>query len=314
MGLHLPLSLGIRLEMLPDYEPHKFADNIYKHKTAHAVAGPADWSNFLENNKVSKRDYSFLKTLGSGSDKIDTTKRHEIDKILSNCGVKFGVMEGYGMSEVGSAAVTNLPKYIVDDSVGIPLTKMNISIVDENNNELTYNETGEICFSGETMMKEYLNNVEETQNIITIGSDGRRWLHSGDIGYMDENGNIFLQGRIKRIIVRYDGFKIFPLEVENIIMKSGVVENCCVVGIPNKEKGSGAMPVAAVVLKENYNNIEYCISCINNICNEQLTERYRPTDIMILDELPLTDVGKVDYRKLTNDISCKSNKSKTLKK
>lgn len=302
MGLNLPLALGIRLEMIPDYDPTKFADNVYKYKTAHVVVGPADWSNILENEKVSKRDYSFLKTLGSGSDKIPTEKRHEIDKILAQAGAKRGVMEGYGMSEVGSAAVTNLPDFITDDSVGIPLTKMCVGIFDERQNELPYNTTGEICFSGETVMKEYLFNPEATEEITFIGPDGKRWLRSGDIGYMNEKGNLFLQGRIKRIIVRFDGIKVFPNDLEKVISKHPAVNECCVVGIPNEEKGCGAIPVATIVLNDEYlDDQEKYISEIKEICKEELGEKYQPQDFCIVNELPLTDVGKIDYRKIERE-------------
>lgn len=295
MAIHLPLSLGIQLEMLPDYNPEKFADNIYKHKTNHAVAGPADWSSFLENEKVSKRDYSFLKTLGSGSDKIDTEKRHKIDEKLKR---KFGVMEGYGMTEVGSAAVTNLPEYIVDDSVGIPLSKIIVGIFSpDTGEELGYGQTGEICFNGLTMMKEYFNNPDATSETIREHSDGTKWIHSGDIGYMDENGNVFLQGRIKRIIVRHDGIKIFPTDIEKVISKLPFVLDCCVVGIPDDEHGYGFIPVANVVLNGNCNSEELIAEILTN-CQSQLGEKYLPKKILIVDELPLTDVGKVNYRKL----------------
>ena len=301
MALHLPLSMGVRLEMLPDYQPEKFADNIYKHKTAHAVAGPADWNNFLSSPKIAKRDYSFLVTMGSGSDKIDTQVRHRIDEVLAKTGSKNHVFEGYGMSEVGSAAVTNLPNYVVDDSVGIPLSKMNVMIYDnENDCELPYGSVGEICLSGETMMQKYYDNPEATLQTMKKHSDGKYWVHSGDYGYVDENGNVFLKGRIKRIIVSHEGFKISPLDIENVLMNTGLISDCCVVGAKDVEAGYGAVPIANVVLNDNVScdDVDLIIKELNEACSESLTERYRPKQIMIRDSIPLTDVGKKDYRAL----------------
>lgn len=299
MDLHLPLSMGVTLEMLPTYEPEKFADNIYKHKTAHAVAGPADWNSFLTNPKVTKRDYSFLVTMGSGSDKIDTQKRHEIDATLAKAGCKYRVFEGYGMTEVGSAAVTNLPYHIVDDSVGVPLSKMSIMIYDNDMEcELPYGEIGEICISGETMMKEYYNNPEETANVIRLHPDGKYWVHSGDLGYINKDGNLFLKGRIKRVIVNHQGFKIVPTDIEKILMSSELVNSCCVVGIKDVENGYGSIAVANVVLNQNVIDDDSIIQRLMRLCQEHIGERYRPKKIIIRDSLPLTDAGKIDYRSL----------------
>ena len=315
MSLHLPLSLNVTLEMIPNYEPNKFADNIYKHKTAHAVAGPADWNNFLECKKVLKRDYSFLVTMGSGSDKIDTDVRHRIDNVLAHSGCNHRIFEGYGMTEVGSAAVTNLPYHIVDDSVGVPLTNMTLMIYDNDANcELEYGKIGEICLSGDTMMKGYYKNDEATMETIKIHSDGTKWVHTGDLGYVDKNGNLFLKGRIKRIIVSHEGFKISPLDIEKVLMKTGIVSNCCVVGVNDEEHGRGAFPVANVVLNSNIvDDDDIIIKKLMDYCKESLSEdRYIPKKIIIRKELPLTDVGKVDYRKL--ETLCKNDEKSKVKR
>lgn len=316
MAIHLPLSLGLRIEMLPDYKPEKFAENVYKHKTAHAVAGPADWNNFLEDKNASKRDYSFLSTLGSGSDKISTKKRKTIDKILENAGCKNKIIEGYGMTEVGSAAVTNIQSHIVDESVGIPLPKMCVQIYDnELETECQYNEQGEICFHGDTMMKAYFNNPTATENTMKLHSDGKYWIHSGDIGYMDPNGNIFLQGRIKRLILRHDGIKISPYDIEKIVLEVDGVKDCCTVAIDDLEHGYGSVPGISVVIKEEFKpETEEILDKINNKCNNELSEKYLPKQIRTVDELPLTPVGKIDYRQLEKESNAIQKQNKVLKK
>lgn len=304
MAIHVPLSMGVTLQMLPYYQPEKFAANIAKYKIQHAVAGPADWYNILSDPKVPKRDYSNLISMGSGSDKIDTLKRHEIDQRLHDAGCRHHIFEGYGMTEVGSAAVTNLPYHIVDDSVGVPLCKMNVMIYDnENDCELPYGEVGEICFSGGTMMKEYFKNPEATEHTIRL-HDGKYWVHSGDLGYMNPDGNIFLKGRIKRIIIRHDGIKISPLDLENVIMASGLVDNCCVVGVPDLEHGRGSIPIANIVEKEDSSmSEEELIQKIHDACKKGLGDNYLPKKVVIRESLPLTPVGKVDYRSLEKTCS-----------
>lgn len=314
MSLHLPLSLGVSLYMLPEYSPDKFADNLYKYRIEHAVAGPADWNNILNNKKVSKRDYSFLITMGSGSDKINTQTRHQIDEKLAKAGCKNRVFEGYGMTEVGSAAVTNLPYYIVDDSVGIPLPKMSMMIYDNDEDcELPYGQIGEVCLTGETIMKEYYKNPEATSYTMRLHDDGKYWIHSGDYGYINSDGNLFLKGRLKRVIVNNEGFKISPSDIENVLFESGIVSNCCVVGVKDVENGYGAIPIANVVINDDIvEDDEVIIKQLEDKCNEFLTERYRPKKIFIRKELPMTDVGKIDFRALES--ICESDVNGTVKK
>ena len=314
MAIHLPLSYSLRIEMLPNYEPDKFARNIYKLKTKHALAGPADWNNFLVDKKVPKRKYDFITTLGSGSDKLSEESKEDINELLASRGCTAKILEGYGMTEVGSAAVTNLPNHIVPNSVGVPLPKVIVGIFDEETNEeKKYNEIGEICFQGPTMMKGYYNNTEATNETIKKHEDSTLWLHSGDLGYMDENGNIYLKGRLKRLIVRHDGIKISPYDLEKVISKVESVENCCVVGKDDQEHGFGSIPVAAVVLKEEFlSQTDEELEKIMNTCQKQLGEKYIPKEIIPFENLPLTPVGKVNYREVEKIVN--SNQQKSIKR
>ena len=311
LATHLPLSLGIKIIMVPDYQPEKFAENIMKHKTEHAIAGPADWENFLHNPKVikaakgpfkliRKNRFKFLKTLASGGDKFNDQVKQDVNETLANQGCNSHVIEGYGMTEVGSAACTNLPNCNVPKSVGVPLPLMNICIYDnELEKELQYGQTGEICFSGPTVMKEYYNNVEATDEILKEHSDGQMWLHSGDLGYITEDGVLFIEGRSKRIIVRHDGFKVSPFEIEQVILEHGDVKNCCVVGAFDIEHNRGSVPVANIVLKDEITKTEEeILEEIALLCESKIVEIHMPEKYVLVKELPLTKVGKVDYRAL----------------
>ena len=297
---HFPLTRGVVLVMNPEYRPDIFYDNIYKHKINHSIAGPADYNSFTEHPEARGRDYRRVKTLVSGSDKINEEKKDECDDILAEGGSVCKVTEGYGMTEVGAAAVTNLPQINVRGSVGIPLPATNVCIYDnDNGTELGYNQVGEICFSGPTLMQGYLNNPEETENALRNHGDFT-WMHSGDLGYIDENGAVFLKGRLKRVVVNYQGFKISPLDLERIIDTHPVVNNCCVIGANDTEHGFGQIPVAVIVPNtELLGDHEEFKEEIMGYCKEQLSDKYIPKDIVLADELPLTPVGKVDYRALT---------------
>lgn len=303
MSVHLPLILHMKIILLPDYQPHFFAQNIMKYKPNHVLAGPADWENFLETSNLSGKDFSFLKTMASGSDTMQPKIKRKVNDLLKSNKCKSIIIEGYGMTEVGSAACTNLPTHDVGGSVGIPLPGTVFSICDEEDKELQYNEIGEICIMGPTLMKGYYRKQNATSEIMRKHNDGEIWLHTGDLGYISETGNVFLQGRIKRIIVRYDGLKISPFVIEKVIMQHEKVSECCVVGMHDfRHEGNGQIPIAFI--KINNGAIENGIKIdIMRMCQEQLSEKYLPYKIIVTDNIPLTANGKIDYRKLELNVS-----------
>ena len=218
---------------------------------------------------------------------------------------------GYGMTEVGSAATACVGKVNKEVSVGIPLVNNNLKIIDyETGEELLVGEIGEVCLSSPTMMLGYLNNQEEENKVIKYSEDNTRWIHSGDLGYIDSEGFLYIVDRIKRMIIR-GGFKLYPSEIENIISKSDLISQCCVISIPSDEYGNE--PVAYVVLKDE-------VSCTDeevkenllNLCVGELPEYSVPSDIIVIDKMPLTSVGKIDYKKLESNY--KKSKNLLLKK
>ncbi len=122
-------------------------------------------------------------------------------------------------------------------------------------------------------------------------------MHSGDIGYMTENGEIFIIDRVKRIIIRFDGFKVFPSHIEKLIAENKSVIGCCVVGKNDISHKQGKLPLAFISLEENVNK-KQIKEDLHQVCKSQLPEYSQPIDFIIMNNLPLTPIGKIDYRKL----------------
>lgn len=298
MSFHMPFSMDMSVTLLPEYRPDLFAKNLQKYKPNHVFAGPGDWGNLLSNKQA---DYSYLITNASGSDKLDETTKRSIEAVLQKGGCKTPILEGYGMTECCSAACTQKPWNMVYSSVGIPLPKVNFCIFDNDANaELKYGEVGEICISGTTVMKGYYCDEAATAEALRRHTDGEIWLHSGDLGYIDENGNVYLVGRLKRLIVRYDGIKVPPTSVENALVKHESVSACCVVGAPDAEHGRGQKPVAFVVIVDG-NSAQTLTDTLIEHCKSELPEKYIPVSFVQIDALPLTANGKVDYRALEKE-------------
>ena len=141
--------------------------------------------------------------------------------------------------------------------------------------------------------------LSETENVLRKHDDGTVWIHSQDIGYMNEQGELFFVDRMKRMIVRPDGHNVWPGVIENIISQHEAVLSCVVVGIPCEDNSNGAIPTAFIVLKpERVNNAEKIIEEIDKHCRMLLPERDIALDYRIRDSLPKTTVGKVDFRKV----------------
>ncbi len=319
LGINLPLSLGMNIIMLPVNDQSMYAKNILKYRVQHGLAGPADMLNFLENEATKNADFSFLKTLASGGGHLADKKKREINEFLQARGYGGIVVEGYGMTEGSSAICTNVPKCDKAESIGIPLPKMTVAVCDPETQEyLGYGEEGELCFSGPTIMKGYFNNSEATRKVLMKHADGQVWLHSGDLGYVDEDGAIFTSGRIKRLIVRFDGYKISPQEIENVISSNNNVLDCCVVGVFDEEHRTGNVPVASIVLKENITlSEEEVLEEIKAICDKKIIPTHLPKRYVLVKSIPLTKAGKTDYRalekKYNEEVLEKEEKVKTLK-
>ena len=243
-------------------------------------------------------DLSFFESTGAGGDSISAQFERDINEFLKEHNSRYAIAKGYGMTEISSAAAAshgNVNKFM---SAGIPHLKTVISIFKPGTDiELKYGETGEICMSAPTVMLGYYNQPEVTSDILRVHKDGKKWIHSGDIGYMDEDGFLFIKGRIKRMIVRHDGFKVFPSLIENVISSHSAVQQCCVVGKKDAEHSQGDIPIAFVQLKQEKEQDQSAIeSELSVLCVKELPEYAQPAEWHFLSELPLTPIGKVDYR------------------
>jgi long-subunit acyl-CoA synthetase (AMP-forming) len=166
---------------------------------------------------------------------MDITLEKQSNKFLKEHNCKSKIVKGYGMTEVTGGVSGTVDNNNEIGSVGIPFVKTTISIFEPGTeNELGYNDDGEVCITGPNTMLGYFENQEATDEIIKRHSDGKLWVHTGDIGHINENGSLFIVDRIKRMMIRYDGFKIFPSIIENVIGSHKAVEACKVVALTHQ--------------------------------------------------------------------------------
>jgi long-chain acyl-CoA synthetase len=186
-----------------------------------------------------------------------------------------------------------------EGSIGLPFPDTYIKIVKPGTDEeLPYGEEGEILLAGPTVMKEYMNDPEETAQTLRRHADGLTWVYTGDLGTMDEQGFIYFRGRAKRMIVT-SGYNVYPGQLENILDAHPLVQMSCVIGVPDPikiKKVKAFVKLCAGVSPDAETKQKLMDYCRKNIARYAL-----PYDIEFRDDMPKTLVGKVAYRKLEEE-------------
>lgn len=297
-----PLAFGMKLVLLPQYNPLKFADYVKAYGVNHVNTIPAYCEAMLQIPHIEKCDLSSLKHVVYGGEGMTHDVETAVNLVLNKCGCKHTLKKGLGMTEVTSAASATYESVNDMESVGIPFPKMIIKTIDTaNGHEKRFGEEGEICISGPTLMLGYYKNKEATDELIKTHDDGKRWIHTGDLGYMDKNGVLYVTGRIKRIYMTKgkDGniTKIFPDRIEKVIAQCSCVSQCCVVGVADDERIN--YPKAYIVVKDD-SNTDKAKQSVLGICKINLPDYMIPEEIEFVADLPRTPRGKIDYRALEN--------------
>lgn len=296
---HMPLVLGLENILIPKFDAKDFPELMKKYKPNVVFGGPILYEKMMNSKKTKNIDLSSLRVPVSGGDTMNIELENKINKYFEDNNCYHTIGQGYGMTEVSSSACYSKESSYVEGSVGIPLINNSISIFDTDTmEEKMINEEGEVCIKTNTMMSGYFNNEIENNNVIKIHEDGSTWVHTGDIGKMNSNGNLFVIGRMKRMIVS-NGSKIFPISIESIICKNPYVESCVVVGA--EHKALRHVPVAHIVLNDNNIDKEKLIDELNSEIKNELPDYYLPFIYVFRHDMPLTSIDKVDYKMLEQE-------------
>ena len=317
---HMPLVLGLENILIPKFDAKDFPKLMMKYKPNVVFGGPILYEKMMNNKMTKDTDLSNLNVPVSGGDTMNLELEKKINEYFRKNGCYYHIGQGYGMTEVSSSACYSKENAYTGGSVGIPLINNSISIFDpKTTEEKEIGEVGEICIKTETVMSRYLNNNDEYNLVVKQHEDGEIWVHTGDLGYMNKDGNLFVIGRMKRMIVS-NGNKIFPSTMENIICQNPNVEGCVVVGAPHAKYRN--VPIAHIILKNNSVNKETLIKELNNAVKKELPDYYLPFVYVFRDSYPLTSINKIDYKELEKEmydfnnkiVVVSQNKGKVLKR
>ena len=293
---HACMVSGGEAIILPSVNPKKFDDTLMKYKPNILACVPSVLETLTYSRKLKDEDLSFIKCIICGGDTLGSKLNERIDEFLYDHGSDTKVRTAFGMTEC-TAGVTMMPLEITKkESIGIPVPDSYIKIFEPNTlNECQIGQTGEICINGPTVMKGYINDEKETSMVLKLHEDNKIWLHSGDLGYMDKDGFVYFQSRLKRMIVS-SGYNIYPGQIEQIINEHPYVKTSVVVGVPHPYKKEVAK--AFIVLKDGIELNAEVKKSIKEHCEKNISAYALPYAYGYRKELPKTLVGKVAYRKL----------------
>ena len=298
--VHSMLSQAGRVILLPRFTPKSYAKAILRNKCNFIAGVPTLFEALLRNDAMNGKDLSFLKGMFSGGDSLSVELKKKVDKFLYDHHATIQVREGYGTTETVTACCLTPPTMYKEGSIGIPFPDTYIKIVEpDTDNEVAYGEEGEILLSGPTNMQFYWNNEEETaQTLRHSDTDGRTWVHTGDLGTMDDEGFVYFKGRSKRMIIT-SGYNVYPAQLENILDAHDDVLMSCVIGVPDSYKMQKVK--AFVTLKPGITPSDEVKERIMAHCRKYMAKYALPYDIEFRDDMPKTLVGKVAYRVLEDE-------------
>ncbi len=263
-----------------------FVKELGKHRYNMITGVNTLFNAFLHNPDFAKLDFSYVKLCVGGGMAVQKAVADRWKQVTGKV-----LLEGYGLTETSPCATMN-PATLTDysGSIGVPLPSTMIVIRDDNNKDVALGQPGEICIKGPQVMKGYWQRPDETAKVM----DQEGYLHTGDIGVMDEQGYIRIVDRKKDMIL-VSGFNVYPNEIEQVVaMHPGVLE-VAAIGVPDEH--SGEVPKLFIVKKDP----ALTEKDILEHCKEQLTGYKRPKYVEFRTELPKTNVGKILRRALRDE-------------
>jgi acyl-CoA synthetase (AMP-forming)/AMP-acid ligase II len=286
--LSLPCTArGGTVVILTKPEPTALLDAIEQHGVTELFLPPTVIYRLLGEPGLADRDLSSLKYFISGAAPLSVEKLKQAIAVFGPV-----MMQGYGQTEApASIAMLRPEEYLVDgkpaddrrlSSCGRPTPTVRLAIRDESGTTLPTGQQGEICVSGDLVMKGYYNDPEHTAAAIVDG-----WLHTGDIGYLDADGYLHITDRCKDMIIT-GGFNVYPSEVEQVIWTHPAVRDCSVIGVPDDEWGEAVKAVVELHPGEAVDT-----AALITLCKDKLGNVKAPKSIDVVATLPRSAVGKV---------------------
>lgn len=295
MGIHAMLVVGGVDHLMPKFNADQVVRMIKKNQLHFLIGVPSLFHALLNHPKFAGSHLRLLRQAYVGGDFVAPSLKDRFNAVMKQHGSQARLLEGYGLTEVVTVCAVNTLKDEKEGTVGRPLPGLRIQVVDTTTRAfLKQGETGELVVCGDTMMNGYLGEDEANTSAFLFDSVGGKWVLTGDLGWIDEDGYVVFKQRLKRI-VKVSGMPVMPSEIETIAMAFENIKECAAIGVPHEEKGS----IIRLFVSLRNPLLPLKDDTLKASIKAQISVYAVPGDIVILDELPKTIVGKIDVLELS---------------
>lgn len=304
--VHTMMVAGGTSVLVPQFNVKQYASLVRKKRPNYIAGVPTLFEALTRSEELRGVKLDCLMGVFSGGDSLSVELKKKMDAFLKEHGASVRIREGYGTTECVTASCLTPLHMEKEGSIGLPYPDTYYAICGiDSTEELPYGTEGEICLRGPSVMLGYIGHKEENAKALRLHADGNIWLHTGDLGIMDEDGFIYFRQRIKRMIIS-SGYNIYPSQLENIIDAHPSVRMSCCIGVKDDYKMQKVK--AFVVPAEGVAADDALKAELKEYCKKHIAKYALPYDIEFRTELPKTTVGKVAYTVLEKEEEAKNNK------
>lgn len=304
MGVHAMLLNGGSNAIMPKFRTGAAIKHIKKGQANYMIGVPAMYEALLKSPKFYGKGLRRLKICFVGGDFVSKSLLDRFNRRLAEAGSACRLFEGYGLTETVTVCAVNKPSRHRAGSVGRPLRGMEIRAFSADGVPLPPGEAGELCVSGAALMNGYLDSPAETAAAF-FEYEGRPFVRTGDLGHTDGAGYVFFKSRLKRL-VKVSGIPVFPSEVERLASDAyPAVRDVCAVDVPDEKTDNKLVLFLTLKPEERAALTDEKLNAFREelkaLIENRLSVYARPKEIIILDKLPQTPVGKIDSRTLQKE-------------
>ncbi len=295
--MHVSICTGIAQAVFPQFDAKMCSSSIKKYHLNYIFGVPDFFEKVYAAGYLKGVDMSNMRLIGSGGDVVPYSLTEKMDRLLKENGAKVHFVTGYGLTEcVTVCSFTDPRREAPQGCIGVPCYNVEAMTVVPGTTQKCEGVDGELCIYAPTIMQGYINDEEETNKVLIKHEDGRVWLHTGDMCYIEENGDIYYRQRLKRVY-KISGYLVYPSFIEETFRGMAELEDCCVIG--KEENGKTTLKLFVVKSKKYRNDDEQELTKkIISFAEQNLSKWSVPKEVEYIDELPRTKIGKVDYKLL----------------
>lgn len=295
--MHVSMCLGIAQSLWPQFDAKMCASAIDKYGLNYVFGVPDFFEKCYNAGYLKGVDMTNMKLIGSGGDVVPYSLTEKMDRLLKANGSKVHFVSGYGLTEcVTVCTFTEPSREAPQGCIGVPCYNVEAMTVKPGTTQECKGEDGELCIYAPTLMQGYYNDTEETAKVLVKHDDGKVWLHTGDMCYIEDNNDIYYRQRLKRVY-KISGYLVYPSFIEESYRVMAEIADCCIIGVGDE----GNTSLKLFVVKNNKfinDNEEELVKKIKQFGEQNLSKWSVPKIVEFIDELPRTKIGKVDFKVL----------------